>query len=146
MLPTLTLISVGYLVFRKLSNILHSEDMHITRSSVLFFRALFQCTLHEPYVILMCLFVKGDGIQCLIIEKVIWLLLISCSISAPLGISYSSDPRCRITWFCAVSSINNKSQGNFTAQLLSLLVYTNQIQFFLEYKQLTQPVFILLGA
>jgi len=53
-LPTLTLITVGYLVFSKLSNILYNEDTYNKVFRVL--RALFPCSLHDPHFFVMCIF------------------------------------------------------------------------------------------
>jgi len=93
-------------MFSKLLKILHSEDMNMTRSSVVAFL--------EPYFNAHC----------------------------------TNHTFCDvISWSCAVLSIDKKSQWNFTAQLLLLHVYANQIRFtFLEYEQLTQYIFILIGG
>jgi len=53
-LPTLTLMAVGYLVFSKVSNILYNEDTYNKVFRVL--RALFPCSLHDPLFFVMCMF------------------------------------------------------------------------------------------
>jgi len=106
LLPTLTLIIVRFLMFSKLSKILHSEDMNMTNSSVVaFLEPCFNahCTNHTFF-------------------------------------------SCNYLTLCRF--INRlKSQWNFTAQLLLLHVHANQVRFtFLEYEQLTQYIFILIGG
>jgi len=59
LLPTLTLIAVGYLIFSKISNILHSENMHITRFSVVVFLEPCFNAHYTNHTFFMCLFLSS---------------------------------------------------------------------------------------